>query len=53
MNPVVGILGAGVLFVIFGWLRRGREPEACSGSCGSCATGHCDHSTAGASDAHH
>lgn len=52
MTAWLGILGAAALFVLFGLLRRGREPEACGGSCGSCdAAGHCDMSRSGASDA--
>jgi len=51
MTTVLSIGGAAVLFVLFGLLRRGREPEACGGSCGSCHAGHCDLSRSGASDA--
>jgi hypothetical protein len=51
MTAVLGIAGAALLFVLFGLLRRGREPEACSGSCGSCdASAHCELSRSGASD---
>jgi hypothetical protein len=48
MTTVLGIAGAAVLFILFGLLRRGREPESCGGSCGSCDAGHCDHSRSGA-----
>lgn len=51
MTTVLSISGAAVLFVLFGLMRRGREPEACGGSCGSCDAGHCDLSRSGASDA--
>jgi hypothetical protein len=51
MTTILGIAGAAVLFVLFGLLRRGREPEACGGSCGSCDAGHCDPPRSGASDA--
>ena len=51
MTTVLGIAGAAVLFILFGLLRRGREPEACGGSCGTChAADHCDLSPSGASD---
>lgn len=51
MTTVLTIAGAVVLFVLFGLMRRGREPESCGGSCGSCDSGHCDHSRSGASHA--
>ncbi len=43
MTALLGILGAAVLFAIFGVLRRGREPERCGdcpGHCGSCIHPH-------------
>lgn len=39
MTAVIGVVGAAVLFAVFGILRRGREPErcgSCSGHCASC-----------------
>jgi hypothetical protein len=51
MTSVLGVAGAVALFVLFGLMRRGREPEACGGSCGSCQSAdHCDLSRSGASD---
>lgn len=42
MSPVLSIALAAGLFVLFGLLRRGREPER---GCGNCAGGSCDHCT--------
>ncbi|HSR16286.1 MAG TPA: hypothetical protein VLL51_11065 [Gemmatimonadales bacterium] len=42
MSAVLSIAVAAGLFVLFGLLRRGREPE---GGCGGCAGGSCGHCT--------
>jgi hypothetical protein len=43
MSTVLTIAGAAGLFILFGLLRRGREPEA---GCGGCTGGSCGHCTA-------
>lgn len=40
MNVLLGIAGAAALFVVFGLLRRGREPEGHEG-CSGCASNDC------------
>jgi hypothetical protein len=39
MTVLIGIGGVALLFVAFGLLRRGREPEHGCGGCTGCAGG--------------
>ena len=41
MTALLAILATAALFVVFGALRRGREPERCGRCDGSCAS--CEH----------